>query len=115
MFGNTRAVNPVYYTVYDSDFQAFYLLVNKVINRHSISARAEYFSIDDLDNELIGFSRETGRSLMLSWQYEYSPQIRFGAEWEMLDSRHEERRIITGGGEELVHQLLFMVQYRFQK
>jgi hypothetical protein len=115
MFGNTRAVNPVYYTVYDSDFQAFYLLVNKMINRHSISARAEYFSIDDLDHELIGFSRETGRSLMLSWQYEYSPQIRFGAEWEMLDSRHEERRIITGGGEELVHQLLFMVQYRFQK
>jgi hypothetical protein len=57
---------------------------------------------------------ESGRSLMLSWQYAYSPRWRVGAEWLLLDSERKERRIVTGDGDELIHQLLFNVQYRFQ-
>ena len=61
----------------------------------------------------MGFSNETGRSMMLSWQYLYSPQLRFGAEWLLNDSDHRERLIFTGRGHELIQQLLVTVQYRF--
>ena len=113
MYGNTLAVNPLTGIVYDSDFASIYILANKTLGKHSISARLEYFSVDDQDGEAVGFSNETGRSMMLSWQYLYSPQLRFGAEWLLNDSDHRERLIFTGRGHELIQQLLVTVQYRF--
>ncbi|TAJ93937.1 MAG: hypothetical protein EPO31_07085 [Gammaproteobacteria bacterium] len=114
MRGNTRAVAPVVLSVCDSDFESVYFLINKEFDQHSFSARVEGFAVDDEDQTPSNMGEESGRSLMLSWQYAYSPRWRVGAEWLLLDSEREERRIVTGDGDELIHQLLFNVQYRFQ-
>lgn len=114
MDGNTFAVNPVTGTVYDSDFTAFYILANKILKKNSFSARLEYFSVDDKDHAVIDHSQQNGHSMMLSWQYLYSDRFRFGAEWLWYDSDKRERLIYFGRGHELIQQLLFTVQYRFQ-
>jgi hypothetical protein len=114
MSGNTRAVRPGIGTVYDSDFYSVYLLASKAVNRHRFSARLEYFSMDDEDAEPTGYSDEAGRGLMLSWRWLYSTRLHFGVEWLLNDSDRRERRIYTGAGAELIQQLLFTLQYRFQ-
>ena len=114
MHGNTNAINPRIGTIYDSDFTSIYVLANKILDKHSFSARLEYFSVDDQDREVLDHSQQNGRSMMLSWQYLYSERFRFGAEWLLFDSDKRERLIYTGRGHELIQQLLFTVQYRFQ-
>ena len=114
MDGNTLAFNPFAKVIYNSDFTSFYLLANRTLNRHSLTARLEYFSVDDRDQSPIDHSQQNGRSMMLSWQYLYSDRFRFGAEWLLADSDKLERLIYTGRGHELIQQLLFTVQYRFK-
>jgi hypothetical protein len=114
MLGNTRAVNPATGAVFDADFRSLYILANKLLDKHSLSARVEYFDVDDGNRTAPGASAETGRALMLSWHYLYSAQLRFGAEWLLQDSNRRERLITTGRGSELIRQLLFTIQYRFQ-
>lgn len=114
MHGNTLAINPVTGSIYNSDFSSIYILANKIAAKHSFTARLEYFSVDDKDLDPFDHSQQNGRSMMLSWQYLYSDRIHFGAEWLLFDSDKRERLIYFGRGHELIQQLLFTVQYRFQ-
>ena len=114
MIGDTKAANPLSGDEFGSDFRAIYFLVNKIMNKHSFTARVEYFSVDDLDHYNTGYSQESGHSLLIAWQYPYSQHIRLGAEWLFIDSNRSERRLLTGNGKEQINQLLFTVQYRFQ-
>ena len=114
MHGNTYALNPFTGNTYNSDFSSFYVLANKTLKKNSFSGRLEYFSIDDKDRAPVDHSQQNGFSMMLAWQYLYSPRFHFGAEWLLFDSDKRERLIYFGRGHELIQQLLFTVQYRFQ-
>jgi len=114
MHGNTYAINPLSGNTYDSDFNSLYILANKIADKHSFTARLEYFSVDDKDRAPVDHSQQNGFSTLLSWKYLYSDRFHFGAEWLLFDSDKRERFIYFGKGHELIQQLLFTIQYRFQ-
>ena len=113
MDGSTLAINPRTLFTYHSGYTSVYFLANKIVNRHSFSARVERFSVDDRDAEPVDFSEQDGDSMMLSWEYEFSDHWRFGAEWLRHHSDKLERMIFTGNGHERINQLMLTVQYRF--
>lgn len=113
MDGSTLALNPRTGFYYHSGFSSLYVLANKIVGKHSFSARVEHFSVKDRDTEPVDYSRQNGNSAMLSWQYLYSDHWRFGAEWLLFNSDKLERQIFTGAGKERINQFLFTLQYRF--
>lgn len=115
MDGSTLAINPRTLHTYHSDFSSVYVLANKIVGKHSFSARVEHYAVDDRDLEPVDHSNQDGDSVMLSWQYLYSDNWRFGAEWLHVDSDKQEREIYFGDGHERINQLLFTLQYRFQE
>jgi len=99
----------------DVDFEAWYVLVTRVINKHRISARYEVFSTDDNDVFVTSVhnSNESGWSWMLAYQYQVRANLKLGIEWLQIKSERQTREIIENIPSETENQLLFNINYTF--
>jgi hypothetical protein len=98
-----------------SDYQAWFLLLSRRIDKHRISARYENFSVDDLDNNkaTVHNADENGWSWMLAYRYQLRKEIQFGLEWLQIHSKNTARFLTGGKASETENQLLFSANYRF--
>ncbi|MEX2354149.1 MAG: hypothetical protein WD709_08180, partial [Gammaproteobacteria bacterium] len=99
----------------DVDYNAWFVMLTRLMNNHRISLRYEKFKVDDLDLFKGGVhnSDETGNSWMLAYRYRFNDEIQLGAEWLQIRSNRSSRLIIEGNGTETEKQLLFNISYRF--
>ena len=97
------------------DFESWYILISKVINKHRLSARYEYFNTDDLDAFLTSIhnSNETGWAWMLAYHYQLRANLKLGLEWLQIKTNRETRLNIEGIPSETENQLLLNINFNF--
>jgi len=78
-------------TTNDSDLRAYYGLVSFHRSRHRLTARYDWFRVDDVDGG--SNTREKGKALTLAWFLQFGLRHRLGLEHVWLDARRPAGRV----------------------
>ncbi|MGK0297717.1 MAG: hypothetical protein ACI9XC_001333 [Gammaproteobacteria bacterium] len=99
----------------DSDYDAWFIMLSRRINKHRLSARFENFRVDDLDSDkrTVHNANEDGRSWMLAYRYQLNKEVQLGLEWIQIQSNNASRFLTGGVASEKESQLLFNLNYSF--
>jgi hypothetical protein len=97
----------------DVEFESYYLMLTKAINRQRISARFDHFATGENDQVPLDDNTEDGHAWTLSYRFEVSPMVSLAAEWLAIASRRPAWAYFGLPEEKTERQLQLSVQLRF--
>lgn len=74
--------------VWDSGFDARFLLVTRAFGRHRLSARYDDFDVQPINDPDKYTNRDHGYAWTAGWLYEWSEHVRLGAEYLAIATEH---------------------------
>lgn len=74
--------------VWDSGFDARFLLLTRAFGRHRVSARYDDFDVQPYNDPARYTNRDDGYAWTASWLYEWSAHVRLGAEYVAIATEH---------------------------
>ncbi len=74
--------------VWDSGFDARFLLLTRAFGRHRISTRYDDFDVQPVNDPDKYTNRDRGHAWTVSWLYDWSAHIRVGAEYLAIATEH---------------------------
>jgi hypothetical protein len=92
---------------YDSTF----VLLSKAFGRHRVSARADWFDVNQVESPWFSFSRESGDALAIGYGYEHNQHWNFAVEWMEIDSDMSDRTDIGEPVNATESQLQLQLRY----
>jgi hypothetical protein len=78
----------------DTDFEARYVLLTKLVERHRLSLRYDDFRVRDRDLVPNDDNSDSGRAWTLAYRYQHTPRWSIGAEWLRITSWHPARQYV---------------------
>lgn len=99
--------------VVDNEFEASYVMLTRLQNRHRITVRYDDFSVTENDFLPLDNNRESGHALALAYMFEYSPNMHYGIEWLTIDSERPARAYlgVTTGIDDTVVQAQIRLRF----
>jgi len=97
----------------DVEFESYYVLLTKAIERQRVSARFDHFTIGENDQVPLDDNTEDGHAVTLSYRFELSPLVSLAAEWLAITSRRPAWAYFGLPIEKTERQLQLSVQLRF--
>ncbi len=70
----------------DNNFDSYYFLVSKRMNKHRFSARFDWFRVDDVDAITVDDNNENGTGWTLSHRYRFSDRLSVSTEWATIET-----------------------------
>jgi hypothetical protein len=77
--------------IVDNEFDASYMMLTRLQDRHRISVRYDDFRVSENDFLPLDDNSESGHALSLAYMFDYSPTLQFGIEWLSIDSERPAR------------------------
>lgn len=74
--------------VYDSAFDAGFLLLTRAFGRHRVSTRFDRFDVQPVNDEFNETNRDNGHAWTASYLFDWSEHIRLGAEYLSIATEH---------------------------
>jgi len=77
-----------------ADYRAWYVLASRQFGAHRLTARYDWFDVQDRDGKAADPNGEYGQALALGWNWAFSKQMDAGVEWLRQDSDRDARTLL---------------------
>ncbi|MFC3122291.1 hypothetical protein [Agaribacter flavus] len=102
--------------VVSADFSSYFIGFSwrpPAYRSHRLSARYDWFDVDETDNVRIDPNNSDGQALTLAWRYSLSKRIEIGLEWHLNQSDVENRVFFGQEQEQTQTQSMVVVSHLF--
>ena len=96
-----------------ADFDAAYLMISHKQNDHRLSARVDWFDVDEDDVVPLDINSSNGAALTLAWRYDIDEKWQAGLEYVALNSNANNRPTVGEPVNRHQQQTMAVLQYRF--
>ncbi|WP_034475471.1 hypothetical protein [Aestuariibacter salexigens] len=96
-----------------ADFDAAYLMLSHTINAHRLSARFDWFDVDEDDHIAMDINSSRGSAVTFAWRYDINPNWQIGTEVVIVDSDNDNRPTVGEPVGRHQQQAMAVLQYRF--